>query len=187
MRKAFRLQIGMNEYYRRALAAIDKATQDMTDEELNFHPEGKWSSAEILEHLTMAFAGTAKMFSQAIANGRPLGDVPNAKQRLTSFVVTGLGYFPEGRKAPKHVVPSGSLSGRKAVEQIRADLERLDAMHAECLAKVGERGCVANHPVLGPLTIQQWPRFHWVHTRHHMKQIERLRTMQANGARKASA
>jgi hypothetical protein len=38
---------------------------------------------------------------------------------------------------------------------------------------------IADHPVLGPLTLHQWSRFHYVHARHHMKQIATLRTRMA--------
>jgi len=46
---------------------------------------------------------------------------------------------------------------------------------AECERRFGKRSKLANHFILGPLTAQEWRRFHWVHTRHHMKQIARLK------------
>jgi len=46
----------MDPRIERAMALIDEATDGMTDAELSWHPEGKWSSAGILEHLSRAFA-----------------------------------------------------------------------------------------------------------------------------------
>ena len=177
----------MHELHQRALEAIERATTGMSAAEMEFHTEGKWSAALILEHLALAFAGTAKMLERCLAEGRPLGDVPKLDARAKKFLVVTLGYFPPGRKAPKHVEPTGALAGSEAVRKIRSDLERMDALHAECYRKIGTKGWIANHPVLGPMTIDEWPRFHWVHTRHHMKQIERLRRVQAASTQKASA
>jgi hypothetical protein len=44
-----------------------------------------------------------------------------------------------------------------------------------CEAKFGSRIKVLDHPILGPLSIDQWRRFHLVHGLHHVKQIRRLR------------
>jgi hypothetical protein len=73
------------------------------------------------------------------------------------------------------VMPTGAIGGKEALDLIRNNLAEMDRLHAECLARFGHRGYLANHPVLGPLTITQWPKFHWVHTRHHMKHV-RART-----------
>src|SRR6266481_3443836 len=99
----------MNPVFAETLAAIDSATQGMTEEQLTYHPEGKWSAAQILEHLSLAFGGTAKAFERAAREGKPLGDRPNLSQRLTNIVVLSLGYFPPGRQAPTIVTPKGEL------------------------------------------------------------------------------
>ena len=51
----------------------------------------------------------------------------------------------------------------------------MDKLIAQCEAQYGARNKVLDHPILGPLTARQWRKFHWVHGRHHMKQISRLR------------
>jgi hypothetical protein len=38
-------------------------------------------------------------------------------------------------------------------------------------ARFGARVKLMNHPIIGPLSVRQWRRFHWVHTRHHVRQI----------------
>ena len=43
----------------------------------------------------------------------------------------------------------------------------LDAMGAAA----GTRTKVLKHPVIGPLSVDQWRKFHWIHTRHHARQI----------------
>jgi hypothetical protein len=39
---------------------------------------------------------------------------------------------------------------------------------------------VLDHLILGPLTAAQWRKFHWIHGRHHVKQILRLREQARN-------
>jgi hypothetical protein len=165
----------MNRYHEKVLHALERATAGMTEDQLCARRGEKWSVAQILEHLGIAFGHTARVMKKCLEAGKPLGDPPTWKQRAISTLVVDIGYFPEGRQAPKMVVPSGTIGGADALKLIRGNLMEMDRLHAECMERVGRKGYLANHPVLGPLTITQWPKFHWVHTRHHMKQVERIR------------
>jgi len=102
----------------------------------------------------------------------------STKQRWRRLVVFSFDYLPEGRKAPKQTVPRG-VPPEKVRAQFRLTLEAMDEIIARCEARFGS-GRLLDHPILGPLTAAQWRRFHWIHGRHHVKQIERLRE-QAKG------
>lgn len=167
----------MNPDLQQVLTAIETATHGMTEEQLTWHPEGKWSAAQILEHLTLAFSGTARGLSNCVEESKTKGGSPTIKQRIQQAVVLEIGYFPEGRQAPKMVYPTGNLGGLATVERIKADLHAMDAKIEEAAKKFGARRRVMDHPVLGPITMGQWPKFHKIHTLHHMKQIVRLRRM----------
>jgi len=155
--------------------AIQTATGGMTAQQLAQHPEGKWSAAGILEHLSITYGGTALLMRRCLGEGKPLGSAPTLKQRLAVMLVTGWGYFPTGRPAPDFSMPRG-LNGETALRTILENLAAMDAKLAECEQRFGSAVKIADHPVLGPLTVLQWRRFHLVHTKHHMKQIERLRS-----------
>ena len=74
-----------------------------------------------------------------------------------------------------------------ALPTIRKNLAEMDEAINACESKMGSKIRIADHPVLGPLTVAQWRKFHMVHTRHHMKQIVALRDAHpAWGARKIS-
>ena len=161
----------------RTLAALDAATRDVTTAELAFHPPGKWSAAEVLEHLAMTYGSTARMLTKLAVAERPRASVPSLRQRAFIAVVTGFGYMPTGRQAPEFTRPKG-LSGEAALRQARDGLIAMDAPLAECARRFGQSSKLADHPVLGPLNAREWARFHWVHTRHHLKQIAHLRQMQ---------
>jgi hypothetical protein len=47
----------------------------------------------------------------------------------------------------------------------------MDVALDEAELRFGPSVPLMDHPVLGPLTIDQWRTFHWVHTRHHARQI----------------
>jgi len=158
-----------------ALQAIDAATRGMSGEQLAAHPEGKWSAAEILEHLSIAFGSTARSLDKALASGKPKISPPTLYQRGAALLVANIGYFPPGRQAPEFTRPKG-MEGETALRTIRENLVAMDAAITRCEERFGRGRKIATHPVLGPLSVPQWRKFHLVHTRHHMKQIDRLRS-----------
>ena len=84
------------------------------------------------------------------------------------------GHMPGGRKAPAHASPKG-MPAEKVVAEIGPKVAAMDAVIAECEIRYGRGVRLLDHPVLGPLTGAQWRKFHWVHGRHHVKQILRIR------------
>jgi hypothetical protein len=164
----------MDAYLQRLQEAIASATRGMSAEDLRRHPEGKWSTAEVLEHLYLSYSGTTKAFERCLQADKPLARAPLLKDRMKTFVVTGLGHMPEGRKAPERTQPRGMQSD-EVTREIGPRISAMDAVIAQCEARFGERTRVLDHPILGPLTARQWRKFHWVHGRHHLKQIHKLR------------
>lgn len=164
----------MHPDLQRALDDIDESTSGLDDSRMRRHPPGKWSSAEVLEHLTKAFTGTTYVMTRALDQGRSKARPDTFSERLGAFVVVTLGYFPAGRAAPESTLPSGQAPA-DARRAIRAALVELDEVCTRCVDRFGERVKVSNHPVLGAFTVRQWRRFHRIHTRRHMKQIARLR------------
>jgi hypothetical protein len=164
----------MDAYLQRLQQAITSATLGMTTEDLRRHPEGKWSTAEVLEHLYLTYTGTVKGFERVLQAGKPLARAPLLKDRMRAFVVTGLGHLPEGRKAPEHTRPRG-MQADEVTREIGPRISAMDDVIAQCESRFGKRTRVLDHPVLGPLTARQWRKFHWVHGQHHLKQIRKLR------------
>jgi hypothetical protein len=146
----------------------------MSAEDLRRHPEGKWSTAEVLEHLYLTYTGTTKAFERCLQAGEPQARTPMLQDRVRAFVVTELGHLPEGRKSPKHALPRG-MAVEEVVCEIGPRISAMDDQIAQCEARFGKRTRVLDHPILGPLTGRQWRKFHWVHGRHHIKQIHKLR------------
>lgn len=159
----------------RALHSIETTTAGMTDEEMLRHPEGKWSPTEILEHLSLAYSSTVSRMRDLLGKTQGV-DVkrPNLRERMSAFLVIRLNYIPPGRKSPERIVPKG-ISPEEAHKAVRANLADIDHVISECEERFGSRSFIMAHPVLGPLTVKEWRKFHCVHTLHHMRQIQRMR------------
>lgn len=165
----------MDFYLRRLQDAIRSVTGDMSPEMLGRrpHPE-KWSAAEVLEHLYLTYTGTIKGFENCLAAGKPLARAQTWKDRMRTGLVVGLGYMPEGRKSPKNATPRG-LACDRVLAEFAEKIVAMDAVISKAEEKFGSKPPLLDHPILGPLRAQQWRKFHWVHGRHHLKQLERLR------------
>jgi len=152
------------------LAIILDATSGVTPEAAARRVGDRWSVTDIVEHLQRTYSGTAKGFERCLEKGAPLATPASLKQALQAFTVITLGYFPFGRKAPKHVLPLGGSVLPEVIDGVKRDLVRLDEAAVRARNAFGSAK-VMDHPTLGALTIDQWARFHVSHTKHHEKQI----------------
>jgi hypothetical protein len=167
------------------LKLIQDATAGMSPDDLSRHPEGKWCAAEIVEHLLITYTATTAGLRKVLAKGKPLARKPTLKDRVFQFAVLGVTYFPTGRKAPEATLPKG-LDPAQVVRAVSQALPDMEAAIADCEKQFGKVR-IADHPVLGPLTPKQWRTFHYVHARHHMKQVERLRSLASPSHARAGA
>jgi hypothetical protein len=164
----------MHPHLERCLAIVIDVTRGAGDEAKVRRDPAKWSPVEIVEHLTRAYSGTAKGFERCLEKGAPLATSATLKQRVQQFRLMNLGYFPEGRQAPKHIIPTGELDLNAVLDAVRRDLARLDEAAIKAKAALGS-GKMLDHPILGALTTDQWLKFHVVHTEHHARQIAQRR------------
>jgi hypothetical protein len=164
----------MDRYLQRALHIMDAATKGMSVEQLTRHKPGQWSASEILEHLSRAFSSTSKLLERHLHAGHPSNAQASRREWRRTLLVIELGYFPSGAKAPEFTLPKG-LPPEQAVAYFRETLEAMDGMLARCEQRFGRRAAVASHAIFGPLTVRRWRKFHWVHTRHHARQIRARR------------
>jgi len=153
---------------------ITVAIRGMGAEEFDWHPDGRWSAAEILDHLNLTYIGTIKNMERRLADGRPCESDGRTRRTLQRIAVTRFGYYPSGRKSPERVLPRGTPV-QQVLSEIRKNLTRMDALLSQCESRFAKGCVIAKHPILGPLTAAEWRGFHFTHGRHHMKQIRTLR------------
>ena len=147
----------------------------LSSEQLNAHPEGKWSIAQILSHLISSEQLTVKYVNKKILG---IKESPNTGiiEELIMIVVIVSQRLPFLKfKAPR-VLAENTTSYQTVEELIKAwDLvrsalkETLVLIHGDELKRK-----VYKHPVAGKLNIQQGLIFLREHTHHHTPQIKNL-------------
>jgi Protein of unknown function (DUF1569) len=162
----------MDPYLERAAILLQDSAGRLSVAELGEHAEGQWSIAETIEHLARTFSGTAKGLGRALAAGAPAATRASLASRAASLLVIDCAYFPGGRKSPAMALPRG-IEPEGALPLALENLRLMDDALARAAAAFGTRVHVLDHPVLGPLSVRQWRKFHWVHTRHHARQMMR--------------
>ena len=131
---------------------------------------GKWTCAEILEHLFLTYTNTNRALAKCLETGTPLATSSTLRQRVATVAVVNFGYFPEGRKSPERAVPKGTPAGEVRAT-ILTEIDRMESGFADCERRFGAKTKILDHPVLGPLNAQQWHKFHLLHGRHHVRQM----------------
>ena len=131
---------------------------------------GKWTPAQIVEHLALGLTLSAETF-QARRNHAPMVRRPRTPgERIATFLILGLRWFPPGRKAPSRTTPDEQTTRRIAEVHFLTGIAGWVDVERDLLATRGN-DLFVKHPRLGDLTIDEWIRFHLVHGRHHARQI----------------
>jgi len=160
----------MDSYLERLRQELEDAIGGASPSALAQAPAGKWSAAQILEHLFLTYKNTNRGMAKCLEHGAPLVTRATLKQRLATLIVVNLGYLPGGRKAPERTTPRG-MSPEEVQQAIAPELQRMGSGLDDCERRFGTRTKIMDHPILGPLTAGEWRKFHWVHGRHHARQI----------------
>ena len=164
----------MNSYLERLWQELETAIGQAGAGDLAKAPAGKWAPAQILEHLLLTYRGTNFGIAKCLERGAPLARQTTLKDRMAALLVVNFGYIPEGRKAPERAVPQG-MAPAEVQHALPSELQRMASGLDDCERQFGSNTKILDHPFIGPLTANQWRKFHWVHGRHHARQIrERL-------------
>ena len=164
----------MDPRLQRLQAEILAVIDGLSAEQLSRHPPGKWSASEVLEHLYLTYTGTVRGFERVETESKPLVTAQSWRHRGRKAIVVGLGFLPSGRESPPVARPRG-IPAEKVLSEIALKIAEMDNGITRCEQKLGSRRVLLDHPILGPLTANQWRKFHLVHGLHHVKQIRRLR------------
>jgi DinB superfamily len=162
----------------RALSGLDdRQTQLRPESGLQASPRG-WNVQQIVGHLLLTYAATLAAVEARLAKGSATKAQPSLAQRVGQLTVIGLGWFPQGRRAPAGVMPeedAAPLSGEALCAAVASALARMDDRIEDAERLFGRRRKAISHMILGPLNVGQWRRFHLVHGRHHIRQMAAIR------------
>jgi len=152
----------------------ERLTRDFAPEDWRYARDGKWSASQTMEHLRLTFTATTKGMLKTMQAGEPFCRTATWRERAGRFYVLGLGRVPGGLEATKNITPRQGLSGDN-LRSFNDALVAMDATLTDAERRFGKGQCILDHPHLGPLTAEQWRRFHRVHAEHHFRQIESRR------------
>jgi hypothetical protein len=169
----------MDFYVRKLQETIASSFAGITPEQFKWHPQEKWGAAEIMEHLWLTYSATTTAFDLCLQAGKIATTKPTLQMRIDALMVLKLEYFPSGRPAPPGTIPQGA-SPELVRARIQGDIVAMDESIRKCEERFGSRRDLVDNPVLGPLTGAEWRKFHWLHARHHARQIESLKRGMSN-------
>lgn len=166
----------MEQWLDRLRSEIEEATCGFGEAEWSRAPQGRWNSAQIVEHLGRTYGSTAKMLERTLSEQADTGLSPQLpaatlRERIIRSLILGMGRFPPGRESPAFASPEGKDAGPEELRKALAALERMTRALAEAERRWGSRQPVGVHFALGPMNAGQWRKFHYVHGHHHVRQI----------------
>lgn len=136
-------------------------------------PGGGWSYAEVYSHILQSTLGSTILLEKCtLSNCRPV----SAGLTLRGLVVLSFGRFPPGRikmtgeLAAK--IPVSKISKEEARNLLIKCRRRIDTITP--LIKNASKHARSKHPGLGMLNAKQWFRFILIHSKHHLKQLNRI-------------
>ena len=133
-------------------------------------PPGKWTAAQIVVHLALALEMSATTFAARRAKEPMARRGTTFREKVGKVFTFGLGRFPPGLKAPERTTPPPQVDGHTAEAHFRAAVAAWEAVERDLLP-ARRHDLFVKHPRLGDLTLEEWGRFHAVHSRHHARQI----------------
>jgi len=177
----------MNPVFEQLQNEIARSLEGLSADQTQLRPArlpddgDKWTIQQIVQHLCLTYSSTDTTIASRLEKGRPTQAVPTIQQRCAQLFVTKFRYFPYGRKAPSVVVPPEApasprdqIAGAELSDETARRLAHTDKiLESACSLFGGKRA--ASHGVLGPLSVEQWRRFHLAHGLHHVKQIWAIR------------
>jgi Protein of unknown function (DUF1569) len=141
----------MPERRRLAFASLDDVMPEVVRLLAGHVTLGSWSLGQICNHLATAIRLTL--------DGPPGPAGPSREQDVARRLFFRSDRFPDGRNAPLLLEPGPGLDAGAEAALLRAAIAR-------CASSCGP---FAAHPILGPLTKEEWTRFHCMHCAHHLE------------------
>jgi hypothetical protein len=160
---------------------LTEALSGLDEDQTQLRPGGdpaRWSVQQVAGHLRMTYAVTVVAMDARIMKASATKAKPSLIQRVAQFTLISCGYFPRGRQAPDRVCSAADevpVSGSALAGRVQEALATMDSRIDKAEMIFGSTRRVVSHMVLGPLSMDQWRRFHLIHGRHHIKQILAIR------------
>lgn len=158
------------EHIIKAREQIWDSVNELSDDQLNVvFEDGKWSIAQVLEHLYLIEKLAVGGIERTLANGE-INSVKLRKIHLAADRSIKV-------EAPEKLVPTAEF---QTLEQLKKKLESSRESLFNCIDGVTEEildGKSMPHPVYGALSLSQWISFIGYHELRHLGQIEEIKAL----------
>ena len=168
--------MSVNSHFAAILKAVkeyESLLGEITEETFTQKPsDGGWSYSETFSHIFQANLASLFAIEKCTLGTGTLSDKPtNWKVRAILF----FGRFPPGKfKAPEQIMSMvKTLSREEAANLIVKFKSRLTELKHK--VDKADKYQKVKHPRLGLLNAKQWFRFIEIHTKHHIKQLSRIK------------
>jgi hypothetical protein len=134
---------------------------------------GAWSPAEIVDHLSIVESRVARLLGRLLDQAGPLprrGDAASPLSSLDHYRLLDRSIRVPG---PEGVQPSPTANLSAAMAELEQARRGLQALLARADGLDTER-IAAPHPLLGPLTFEQWMIFLAQHEARHTAQLREV-------------
>lgn len=137
-------------------------------------PDGRWSIAQIVEHLALVEKGSVSICERLLAKSRNTGMVSTGPISVSdSFMERSVEIASMKVQAPEIVQPNRSQSIDVSVAQMKENRKRLNDLRPLFEAYDGNQ-LKFRHPFFGEITAVEWLVLIGGHEARHLKQIQTL-------------
>ncbi|MGZ3752525.1 MAG: DinB family protein [Mucilaginibacter sp.] len=136
-------------------------------------PGGGWSYAEVYSHILQATMGSSIALEKCtLSNCKP---TVKGRTLIGMFVLTFERFPPFKVKVPKAIesrIPASKISKEEAKNLLIKCRKRINDVAG--LIRDSSPHCKYKHTRLGMLNARQWFKFILIHSKHHLKQLDRI-------------
>jgi hypothetical protein len=166
----------MHPVLKSALEPVADQVVSLSLEEAQVAPlpgQGRWCAQQIIEHLILTYKLTSDSVSRQLRTGRVPKNHRSVLELFLRIQTLGLGHMPDGVPSMRAVRPTDYTpeAGPALVERFLNAAEEMDKLLIDGRKKFGIQAC-GEHPFFGVMRVDEWRRYHAVHARHHLKQIQ---------------
>lgn len=152
--------------------AFVQRVEQMTEEEYQYHPVGKWNAAQHLHHLVLCVQPLVYVYLQPIKTiEEKFGRVERLNKTYEELTEIYLGKLAAGGKAPEQFVPPGDSPSKEVLtQQLLALIGKLNEAIVQMEVKDFESLQIP-HPLLGLITLKEMAYNAIYHVEHHQQAL----------------
>lgn len=145
-----------------------------------YQPDGKWSPAQQIRHLTTATRHSLLAFTLPKFLVRTVGGKPNRPSRTYDELVAKYKLkLEQGGKASKRYIPkpvSADIGKYTLLNAFHASMKKMSTALNKKWKEHQPDLYTVPHPLLGKITIRELGYFNIYHTLHHLESIRKMVT-----------